>query len=527
MNPPTVIGRSSYLAPPIGLMQVASSLEAAYPGTRLSLVDLALLLAEGKLSTGPELLERAAEVLLSLDALTYAFSVQCFNLPIAVALARRIKRERPRSTIVFGGHHATMLADRLRQQFDFIDTVVSGPAEETLLPSAASKWVRPAFHLAPDLHRYSAVSRLPTGLVEISRGCPFNCTYCSIPGAFGRRLRHKRLNMVLDEVEVWLKAGITKIHFVDDVLTADRKYCLSLARALRPYRVQWSAMTRVDLIDGEVLCELAECGCGEILYGIDSGSASTLDRIRKRARRYPDPQQLDLWHKRAGIHPTYYFLLDLPGDTQADFTATVMAAAKLSVLDPGSCRLNMVRLVPGTDVVEGLSRDLVPNLASPYAETLLSTVGPDCEEIGDMIRAAPHIFSTYFSAGDGHNTCLNNFLAKFGADLLEQVPISIAALATSGKLHDAITSTIANRPDCASADDAIERLIQFAKVESEIAAELLKLESWRARCVSPEDVFLSRVDYPTAIHAIISGTNAYADCVDQDSRLYRVAASVH
>jgi len=524
INPPTVIGSASYLAPPIGLMQVAAALERACPHSDIAIVDLSLLLAEGLLHAGSELPEQAANVLSSLKAGTYAFSVQCFNLPIALAIARRMKTRLPRCRIVFGGHHATMLADRLQSSFDYVDQVICGPGEEAILPDARERWFSPAFHLAPDMRRYSRVSRVPTGLIEISRGCPFNCTYCSIPGAFGRSVRHKPISMVLDEIECWLQAGINNIHFVDDVITVNRKYALSLAASLKRYegQIRWTAMTRIDLVDEHLLSELGNAGCNGILYGVDSGSELTLTRIRKGARKYPDKRLLDGWHKLARINPTYYFLIDVPGETISDIESTVLEAAKLSALDPGSCRLNTVRLVPGTPLVEGLSERLTLNLESPYAKTLLASVGRDCCEVWDLVRSQPKIFSTYYTGSA--DRIIGNFLARFGSELLERIPVSMAALASSGTMYEVLEDA-ANK---SNGDEAIEQIISWLAdivAPKSTTRELLQFEQWRT---SPdpnlESILLSRVDYSEAVATVISGGADYEMCLAQDERLYRVAA---
>jgi Radical SAM superfamily/B12 binding domain len=527
INPPTIVGSASYLAPPIGLMQVAAALELACPHSSIAIVDLSLLLAEGSLHAGPELPEQAAAILCLMEAGTYAFSVQCFNLPIALAIAKRVKTQLPWCRIVFGGHHATMLADRLRSSFDCVDQVICGSGEEAILPDARERWLCPAFHLAPDIQRYSRVSQVPTGLVEISRGCPFSCTYCSIPGAFGRNVRHKPISMVLHEIECWLQAGISNIHFVDDVITVNRKYVRSLAASLKRYegQLRWTAMTRIDLVDELLLSELGNAGCRGILYGVDSGSTRTLARIHKGARKYPDKRLLDDWHKRARINPTYYFLIDVPGETFSDIEATVLEAAKLSTLDPGSCRLNTVRLVPGTPLVEGLSEKLTLNLEAPYSKTLLLSVGEDCLEVWDLVRSHPNIFSTYYADSAGPDKIIGNFLARFGSELLERIPVSMAALASSGTMYE-VLQYVANK---SNGDEPIEQIISWLAdlaAPQSVTSEFLQFEQWRISAdLDLESIFLSRVDYPAAVATVISGGTDYGMCLAQDARLYRVAAT--
>jgi hypothetical protein len=526
VNPPTVVGAASYLAPPIGLLQVAAALQYSYPQSEIAILDLALELAEGNLSTGPMLPSESADLLFEQAANTYAFSVQCFNLPLAIAIAKRLKATLPDCRIVFGGHHATLLGDRIVKSFDCVDEVVCGSGEVAIAPNAGN-WVKPAFHLSGPLERYANVSRLPTGIIELSRGCPFRCTYCSIPDAFGRTVRHKPLELVRDEIETWLGAGFINLHLVDDILTVNSAYVAALTKTLRPYtdRLSWSAMTRADLVDADILRDLGSAGCDGLLYGIDSGSPATLSLIQKRAIRYPEKRDLVRWHQEARIYPTYYFLTAVPGESEADIRATLIEAAKLSVLDPGSCRINAVRLVPGTPMTESLIDRLDINLDSPYADTLMETVGNDCDEVWSLVKHHPTLFSTYFSVPTNLGIETTNFLARFGSALLERAPLSIAWLATSADAIGLLSKLALSCKKNDTVEVVMDQMGKIFEASSDSLAEMLRFERWRGEARSnSEDVLFSRVSYSAAAEAFVSeGMNAKTT-LSQEARLFRISA---
>lgn len=435
VQPPLAVGDSYHLTEPIGLLQVGAALrETGVCDIRL--LDLSLEFAEGTLPAGPEVASAAMQRLAEVDADTYAFSVQCVDLPLALAISRRLKSIRPNARIVLGGHQASLLSDALTARFEYIDEVVTGVGESHLgIPP--ERWLEPAYDLAPDFVRYARVSRQPTGLVEVGRGCPYDCTYCSIPRAAGRRVTLKPVAQIMSEIDVLAARGYRHVHLVHDTLTLNRQFVSSLTEALaaREGNLTWSGMTRADLVDPALLARLAHSGCQSLLIGVDADSDDSLRLINKRARRYPHLVDLAAWHLDAGIAPTFYFLVDLPGDTRGAIELSLRKAAAMSVIDPGCCRIQGPRVVPGTPLASRCGLTLRLDRDSPYAQWLVATTG-DSGEPWDLIAGHPDIFSTYYKAAGPLSHSTASALSWVGTRLFESMPITLTALGEQGRILD-------------------------------------------------------------------------------------------
>lgn len=529
VNPPYAIGRANYITPQLGLHTVASWLRSADEGCNVQIVDQALELAEERILPGPDLPERAAVRLAEITCDSYGFTVQCFNLPIAIAIVRRLKLLVPERTVVIGGHHAKLVGDRISRAFPFVDHVASGD-EELLglnIKEAAQRYpfVCPDYSLGPTLARYSAISRQPAGLVEISRGCPYRCDFCSIPDAFGRKVKRKPISAVIHEVKLMAAEGVSEIHLVDDILTLNRRYLGELLRGFGALeqRPAWTGMTRADLVDREMLLAMGEAGCTGLLYGIESGAVDTLAAIGKRADRYPDLIELTHWHCEAGIRPTYYFLINHPSEGESALEETLREVSRISVVDAGACRLNLVRLLPGTPLGEEQINSVVPDFSSPYAETLRMTVSDSCQEVWGLVEAHPEIFMTYYTVPTSVPQWVLHEVGREGAWLYEHYPLSMAAISGREKLIPFFLH-LASRPPGQSLLAAVE--VYLESIQPGLS-ELPRLEAWRSAWelgIGEKDHLVSRVDLGMAQALALSDPGALPRSIQGETRIYRISA---
>ena len=142
----------------------------------------------------------------------------------------------------------------------------------------------PARHLMP-MDKYvpapSTYRALPALNMITTRGCPFNCIYCSSRSIFGRVYRQHSVGRVIREIEHLIKKyGAREIYFLDDLFTFNRKWvnnlCDEIIRKGLNRKICWSCNTRVNLIDLETLRKMKAAGCWQIHYGIEAGSARLL-----------------------------------------------------------------------------------------------------------------------------------------------------------------------------------------------------------------------------------------------------------
>ncbi len=433
VNPPFAMSDSYHLSPPLGLLAVARELRNLGVDD-IQLADLALALAEGELSAGESLPRLAAQGLASHRADVYGFSVQCFNLPVAVGVALALHRLCPDAQIVFGGHHATLSGPSLSKRFPFIAEVVEGPLSGER-GKAESGWLNPDYSVAPPLARYKAVSRHAVGLVQTGVGCPYSCSFCSVPIVHGNRVSHKAVEQVMGEIHMLRTRGMDIVSFVDDTFTINRAYLAKLLSALSASRrTRWTCMTRADQVTRELLARMGEAGCENVLYGIESASSEMLGKLSKRLHHNTDLVEVLQWNLDADISPTFYFLINCPEDTLIATGMTLELAARLSVLDPGCCVLQLPRIAPGTAMWKQVSGRLIPAPGTPYAEILRQTLDEGVESAWGMINRHRDIFSSYCAAPGPIPMSTANAIAWFGTQLLGDYPLTMAGMAEHGAL---------------------------------------------------------------------------------------------
>ena len=126
------------------------------------------------------------------------------------------------------------------------------------------------------------------GVVQTTRGCPFNCEFCDIIVTYGRVVRMKPIEHVLAELQSWADAGVDFITITDDNLVGNRKYCKEMLGAVaawnRARRVPLSLYVEmsVDCVrDPELLELMRQANVTEAFLGIESPRTESLKETRK------------------------------------------------------------------------------------------------------------------------------------------------------------------------------------------------------------------------------------------------------
>ncbi|MGC8500491.1 MAG: B12-binding domain-containing radical SAM protein [Leptospirillia bacterium] len=211
--------------------------------------------------------------------------------------------------VVIGGTHVSFMAD---EALEFSDYVVRGEGEETLFElieamegsrpfekilglsywKSGRKMHNPDRPLKEDLDTnpipdYGLVEGWNTqkrGLISIatSRGCPFTCTFCSVPGMYGHGFRMHSIERVIDEIRV---NNPKYVFFADDLFTANRKRTKDLLKRMieEGLTPEWGAQIRTETaFDPELLDLMKESNCFNVFIGFESINPQTLDLFNKR-----------------------------------------------------------------------------------------------------------------------------------------------------------------------------------------------------------------------------------------------------
>ncbi|MBU4223044.1 MAG: B12-binding domain-containing radical SAM protein [Euryarchaeota archaeon] len=370
INPPQ---NTKYPQPPLGLASIAAVLEQK--GHLVEIIDANAL----QLSDREIVMKVKGADVIGITAMTPAINS-------AIKIAKEIKREDPEQTIILGGPHATILPEETLNKAPQIDMIVRGEGEKTMWelfdalennkdlqningltfrnngirstpsqPSIVDLDNLPflAYHLLP-IHKYKLHPphgrKLPYMAMMTSRGCPYNCIYCSKP-IFGQKFRAQSPERTVDEVEYLIdKFKIKEIVFYDDSFTLNKNRIFQLCEEIHKRKIDiiWSCETRVDLVNEELLKAMKKAGCYMIAYGIEAGNQMILNNLRKKITTEQIRSAIDLTHK-AGIQSVGYFMLGSPWETPATIRETVDFTKSLKL---DFAQFSVMIPFPGTDIFE-------------------------------------------------------------------------------------------------------------------------------------------------------------------------------
>ncbi|MDR3281374.1 MAG: B12-binding domain-containing radical SAM protein [Synergistaceae bacterium] len=295
-------------------------------------------------------------------------------------LAQAAKEANPDAVVILGGVHPTVMTDEVLVN-DSVDIVVRGEGEKTLLDIVLGKPYKdiqgisyknenmeivhnvdrsvtpnlddlpdPAYHLLPMEKYFPAVGaykKLPAVSMLGTRGCPGQCTYCH--RQLGKKVRTRSGKRIAAEAKMLHdKFGINEINFYDDTFTTNHKEVFAFIETMKEYNLSmsWVCFSRVDSVDYPLLKAMAESGCHQIMFGVESANKEILRNIKKGinmdvvTRAIKDAQ-------KAGIDVRVSLMIGNPGETRE----TVMESMSfISKVDPDLLIYNVTTPYPGTEM---------------------------------------------------------------------------------------------------------------------------------------------------------------------------------
>jgi radical SAM superfamily enzyme YgiQ (UPF0313 family) len=422
IRPALVSTRRSYsviIAPPLGLAYVAAALEEA--GHDLTVIDalgeapdeVGLAAYPGLLAYGlsnDEVLERVP-----LDTQAIGLSVMFSQQwPHVEALTRALHERLPNVPIFVGGEHANAAWSYLLGHCPEVTACVLGEGERVAVDLAdwldghghldeipgiairkdgipqrnqARPRVRrpeslpwPAWHLFPmeeylsrglghGVHRGRSIPMLAT------RGCPYQCTFCSSPSMWTTRYAVRPASDVADEIEAYVERyGVTNVDFEDLTAFIKREwildFCDELERRKLEITYQLPSGTRSEALDREVLEALYRTGCRNLTYAPESGSESTLRRIKKRVHldRMLESMRVAV---EIGIVVRVNMIIGFPFETRRDILDTMLFCLRMAWIGVEDIPLFPFCPYPGSALHDELqARGEVPEMSNAYFASL-------------------------------------------------------------------------------------------------------------------------------------------------------------
>jgi radical SAM superfamily enzyme YgiQ (UPF0313 family) len=355
----------------VTLPYLAAALREA--GHEVEILDLLLAPA------GPERIERRIErlrpQLVGLTSVT-------LNHHLAAGIAEVVRRCDERVPIAMGGPHASFEIEGSFRTLPALDFIVIGEGERTIVELARAleggldlrdvpglalrfddevvcnedrpveedldSFPAPARDLLP-LSRYRAFDSHLS--VVTSRGCPYECVFCSAAAWTGRRVRYRTPSLCVDEIEGLTNLGFTELTIEDELFTLHRSHLLAICNEVmrRNVQINWHAFSRVDTITPEIVDTMARAGCEAICFGVESGSQPILDRVKKRSNLAKVREAMRMTQK-AGISGLASFIIGLPGETSETLRQTRELAEELHEEFGTVYGFHILAPFPGTEV---------------------------------------------------------------------------------------------------------------------------------------------------------------------------------
>ena len=350
-------------------------------------------------------------------------STICSSYPLTLRIAELLKRACPNTAIILGGPQASAVDVATLKAFPFIDLIVRGEADESLLKVLQTGVKSPALAMVPGITFRSggSIARNPEALLvadldilpfpafdllpgmetlsyfplELGRGCPFACTFCSTNDFFRRRFRLKSPAAVLAQMKrVAGEYHVKRFDLIHDMFTVDRKrvvaFCETLLADGEGFR--WGCSARTDCIDDELIKLMHRAGCRGVFFGVETGSAR-LQRVIEKDLDLEVAAARIRGCTAAGMETTVSLITGFPEETDEDVWQTVAFLLDASRHERVEPQLHIVAPLAGTPLQSRFPGTLL--LDDVYSDISYQGWKQD-EEDKALIAAFPEIFPNFY-----------------------------------------------------------------------------------------------------------------------------------
>ncbi len=370
-----------------------------------------------------------------------SFYCRCDCFLADIKIAERLKKINEELTIVFGGPQATASCRETMEELSFVDYCCSGEGETTVVPffggllagedvtfvkgltyrnEAGEIASNPApeliknlddipyidYNLIPSEAMLNTKERDASVTIDVGRGCPFNCAYCSTKVFWNRKFRVKSPKRIVDEmIKVNNEYGIKKFVFEHDLFTANKKNVLEFCNELKNsgLKIRWTCSSRIDTIDEEMIDAMVSAGCTEIYFGIETGSPRMQEIIHKKIK-IPDVLRICKYLVDKKIKIVASFIYGFPEETKEDLEQTMRLALELVKVGVKRYQFHLCTILPGTEYFEKYKNELV------FAKNISNIVSDfGVEENYDFICEHKRLFAFYYEYHNEHREQLADF----------------------------------------------------------------------------------------------------------------------
>jgi anaerobic magnesium-protoporphyrin IX monomethyl ester cyclase len=345
---------------------------------------------------------------IEIPKLLIGLSQSTLNRHACYYLVNKIKKKFPYIPIVLGGVHATIFFKEILEKHNEIDYIILGEGEYTIIKLLqALKLNQNIKNISGIAYRYrgkicsnnlsdgdydfnsipSPLQFFPTNYIQTTRGCPYNCNYCSTNVITNNNLRIKDIKKVINEVHLAVfNHSISHIAISDDLFVYNKNNLRYFSDEIKQNKipVTFDCNLRVNLIEEKIIQQLAAAGCTRVLFGIESAS----ERIRKLYNKKISDAQIRSavrLCKKYGIKVGLSFILSGWYDNEDTLKSSFLLCKKLKPYDvlahalylyPGSTFYTeaVARGELDSNVWEEDSEPLTPRAYAGYPKSYLTAL---------------------------------------------------------------------------------------------------------------------------------------------------------
>jgi radical SAM superfamily enzyme YgiQ (UPF0313 family) len=329
-------------------------------------------------------------------------------------IAKRVKEEiNPNVKVLFGNYHATFNDTRILNKYSFIDACIRGEGEKTLLEIAEKTEKGRGFEeirgvtyrdngrivrnddrpLLENIDNLPIPNRKLLGNVKYknkvegldlsvgkftsaasSRGCAFQCSFCS-SSMFWGKWRPRSPENIVEELSLLEEQGYNNLLWVDDNFTISKKRLFNLSDLIKKEKLDfnWMAEGRVTQSSKELLHAMKQMGCKVLSFGVESGSQRLLDWYNKKVtlNQIYDAVKNS---KKVGIDMVLAnFIVGAPIETREEIIETLNFSLKLDIDFP---QFHILGIIPGNWIWDMMVKE--------------KKINPDdCWEVGTAVLPIP------------------------------------------------------------------------------------------------------------------------------------------
>jgi anaerobic magnesium-protoporphyrin IX monomethyl ester cyclase len=361
ISPPHYESSDDRLDPPLGLLYIAAHLEKNNINVKVT-----------DLSGTPE------EDWHIPYADIYGITVYITSLSVTHDIVKKCREVNPSCKIVVGGAHPSARPN----DFDFADQVVVGNGEVAMVEIAQGKetkhivigkqpedlFIFPAYHLIKPETYHRKIDGKTSLPYLTSRGCPYNCAFCGLNtmhklGSSSVKLADP--GIVFSHIQrIKEEFGVDRIAVQDDIFTLSIPRLKKILGLIKPLNIRFRCMGRAGYDTEETYKILADAGCEQVSWGVESGSQYILDRMNKRVT-VQDNYNVIQWAKKYGITSRAFFVIFFPGETRETLEET-----KRFIMDSGVSQYFISSFVPypGTQCGDFPEKFGITNIDKDYSK---------------------------------------------------------------------------------------------------------------------------------------------------------------